>query len=335
MTDIQVTVVTLYPGHAAEEVEKQVTIPVEIAVSGIPHSVRLFSHTQFGLSSTYITFDDEVDNYFARQQVIERLQSVDLPEGIHPELAPLVQPDWRDIPRLLEIRQVQLDGSAGHRGLGCRTESEACARRRRRGFSRRIDQAVPGDPRTDADEVLCGVFQQVFEALERSNMNAGGGYIEQGEQQFIIRGVGLLRTAEDIRKCSCGAPGRSSADRGHRRCRIGAQQRQGMVGMDAKDDIVNGTILMRKGENPSVVLDGVKAKIAELNSSILPKGVELVPYYDRAWLIDSTLKTVFKNLAEGALLVCLVLFFFLGRIAARCDRCRSSFPYRFWPHSSD
>src|SRR6266478_7501998 len=89
VTDVQVTVITLYPGHAPEEVEKQVTIPLEIALSGLPHSVRVFSHTQFGLSSTYITFDDEVDNYFARQQVLERLQSVDLPDGIHPDLAPL------------------------------------------------------------------------------------------------------------------------------------------------------------------------------------------------------------------------------------------------------
>src|SRR2546422_7464624 len=92
VTDVQVTVITLYPGHAAEEVEKQVTIPLEIGLSGLPHALRLFSHTQFGLSSTYITFDDEVDNYFARQQVLERLNSVDLPEGIHPELAPLSSP---------------------------------------------------------------------------------------------------------------------------------------------------------------------------------------------------------------------------------------------------
>src|SRR3954467_2488920 len=92
VTDIQVTVVTLFPGHAAEEVEKQVTIPLEIVLNGLPHSVRVFSHTQYGLSSTYITFDDEVDNYFARQQVLERLQTVDLPEGIHPELAPLSSP---------------------------------------------------------------------------------------------------------------------------------------------------------------------------------------------------------------------------------------------------
>ena len=92
VTDIQVTVVTLYPGHAAEEVEKQVSIPVEIALSGLPHSVRVFSHTQFGLSSTYVTFDDAVDNYFARQQVLERLNTLDLPEGIRPELAPLSSP---------------------------------------------------------------------------------------------------------------------------------------------------------------------------------------------------------------------------------------------------
>src|SRR5512141_2578503 len=92
VTDIQVTVVTLYPGHAAEEVEKQVTIPLEIALAGLPHALRVFSHTQFGLSSTYITFDDEADNYFARQQVLERLQSVDLPPGIKPELAPLSSP---------------------------------------------------------------------------------------------------------------------------------------------------------------------------------------------------------------------------------------------------
>src|SRR4029453_15410006 len=92
VTDIQVTVVTLYPGHAAEGVEKQETTPLKIAWSGLPHSVRVFSHTQFGLSSTYITFDDEVDNYFARQQVLERLNTLDLPDGIHPELAPLSSP---------------------------------------------------------------------------------------------------------------------------------------------------------------------------------------------------------------------------------------------------
>ncbi|MEZ5404199.1 MAG: CusA/CzcA family heavy metal efflux RND transporter [Bryobacteraceae bacterium] len=316
VTDIQVTVVTLYPGHAAEEVEKQVTIPLEIALSGIPHAVRLFSHTQFGLSSTYITFDDGVDNYFARQQVIERLQNADLPEGITPELAALSSPigeiyrvylkstkydamELRSIMDWVVVRNLKLvPGVADVIGRG--------------GFIKQY-QVAPDLTRMKSRGVT---LAQVFSALERGNLNAGGGYIEQGEQQFIIRGVGLLRTPEDIRKVVV-------AERGGVPVLIediaavntGYQQRQGMVGLDATDDIVNGTILMRKGENPSIVLAGVKEKIDELNRSILPKGVELVPYYDRAWLIGNTLSTVFKNLAEGAALVCLVLFLFLGRVA--------------------
>jgi heavy metal efflux system protein len=315
VTDIQVTVVTLYPGHAAEEVEKQVSIPVEIAVSGIPHSVRVFSHTQFGLSSTYITFDDEVDNYFARQQVLERLQTVDLPEGIHPDLAPLSSP-------IGEIYRVYLK-SDKYDSMDLRATMDWVVERNlklvpgvadvvARGGLIKQYQVVPDQTRMKSHGVT---VRQVFDALQRGNMNAGGGYIEQGEQQFIIRGMGLLRTISDIRKVVVTERGGvpvlidDVAD-----VTIGAQQRQGLVGMDAKDDIVNATILMRKGENPSVVLDGVKAKIDELNQSMLPKGVELVPYYDRAWLIGSTLRTVFKNLAEGAVLVCLVLFIFLGRI---------------------
>ncbi len=315
VTDIQVTVVTLYPGHASEEVEKQVSIPVEIAVSGMPHAVRVFSHTQFGLSSTYITFDDGVDNYFARQQVIERLQSVDLPEGIHPELAPLSSP-------IGEIYRVYLK-SDKYDSMDLRALMDWSVVRNlklvpgvadvvSRGGLIKQYQVVPDQTRMKSHAVS---IKQLFDALERSNMNAGGGYIEQGEQQFIIRGVGLLRTVDDIRKVVVaerrGVPVLIEDIAG---VTIGNQQRQGIVGMDDKDDIVNGTILMRKGENPSDVLEGVKAKIDQLNSSILPKDVQLVPYYDRAWLIGSTLRTVFKNLGEGALLVCLVLYIFLGRV---------------------
>jgi heavy metal efflux system protein len=315
VTDIQVTVVTLYPGHAAEEVEKQVTIPVEIALSGLPHSVRVFSHTQFGLSSTYVTFDDAVDNYFARQQVLERLNSLDLPDGIHPQLAPLSSP-------IGEIFRVYLK-SDRYDATELRSIEDWVVERNlklvpgvadvvsRGGFIKQY-QVAPDLMRMKSHGVT---LHQIFAALEAGNMNAGGGYIEQGEQQFIIRGVGLLRSLEDIRNVvvteHAGVPvligDVAQVGTGH-------QQRQGIVGMDNQDNIVNGTILMRKGENPSVVLEGVKAKIEELNRSILPKGVQLVPYYDRAWLIDNTLKTVFKNLTEGALLVCLVLFLFLGRV---------------------
>jgi cobalt-zinc-cadmium resistance protein CzcA len=316
VTDIQVTVVTLYPGHAAEEVEKQITIPIEIALVGLPHSLRVFSHTQFGLSSTYITFDDAVDNYFARQQVLERLHTVELPPGIEAELAPLTSP-------IGEIYRIYLKSDA-YDATELRTIEDWVVARHlkmvpgvadvvtRGGFIKQY-QVVPDLTRMKARGVS---MQKVFAALERGNMNAGGGYIEQGEQQFIIRGVGLLRTESDIRNVvvaeTSGVPV-LIGDVGT--VTTGFQQRQGMVGMDEKDDIVNGTVLMRKGENPSIVLEGVKAKIEELNSSILPKGVRVEPYYDRAWLIGNTLRTVFKNLGEGALLVCLVLFLFLGRVA--------------------
>ena len=306
---------TLFPGHAAEEVEKQVTIPLEIVLSGLPHSVRIFSHTQFGLSSTYITFDDEVDNYFARQQVLERLQSVELPDGIHPELAPLSSP-------IGEIFRVYLKSDTLD-AMELRSIEDWVVERNlklvpgvadvvsRGGYIKQY-QVVPDITRLKSYKLT---MQQVFQALQKGNMNAGGGYIEQGEQQFIIRGVGLLRSPADIGNVVIaehqGVPVLLSDIAA---VTTGYQQRQGMVGMNAQDDIVNGTILMRKGENPSLVLEGVKAKIEELNTSILPKGVQLVPYYDRSWLIDNTLKTVFKNLGEGALLVCLVLFLFLGRI---------------------
>ena len=314
VTDIQVTVVTLFPGHAAEEVEKQVTIPLEIALSGIPHSVRLFSHTQFGLSSTYITFDDEADNYFARQQVLERLQSVDLPDGIKPELAPLSSP-------IGEIYRVYLK-SDKYSPTELRAIEDWVVERNlklvagvadvvsRGGFIKQY-QVAPDLTKMKAHGVTT---QQLFAALGRGNLNAGGGYIEQGEQQFIIRGVGLLRSPADIKNVVVAARKGVPVLVGDvAEVDTGFQQRQGMVGMNDQDEIVNGTILMRKGENPSIVLEGVKAKIDELNRSVLPKGVQLVPYYDRAWLIDNTLKTVFKNLGEGALLVSLILFLFLSK----------------------
>src|SRR5262249_44567362 len=137
----------------------------------------------------------------------------------------------------------------------------------------------------------------MFDALGRGNTNAGGGYIEQGQQQLIIRGIGLLRSQEDICNVVVSEKGGVPILIGDvANVTTGFQQPQGLVGMDARDDVVNGTVLMRKGENPSVVLEDVKAKIAELNKSILPKGVEIVPYYDRADLISHTLTTVFENL---------------------------------------
>src|SRR5215471_6238541 len=316
VTDTQVQVITLFPGRAAEEVEKQVTIPIEIGLSGIPHSVRLFSHTQFGLSFIAVTFDDAVDAYFSRQQVLERLRDVDLPTGVEPELGPLATP-------IGEIYRYRIKGDLSPTEM--RTIQDWTV-------SRQL-KTVPGV----ADVVTYGGFmmqyqvepdfarmkaygitlQQLFTALDRGSANAGGGYLERGEQQYLIRGIGLLRSADDIGNIVVTErSGTPLLVKDISTIETGGVPRQGLSGQDKEDDIVTGLVLMRKGENPSVVLQDLKLKIDALNSSVLPAGVQIVPIYDRTWLIDTTLHTVFRNLAEGALLVTAVLLVFLGSIRA-------------------
>jgi cobalt-zinc-cadmium resistance protein CzcA len=160
-------------------------------------------------------------------------------------------------------------------------------------------------------------FQNLLEALGRGNANAGGSYVSQGSQQFAIRGIGLLKSAEDIGQIVVTSRnGTPILIRDIAQVKVGAVPRLGTVGQDTDDDIVTGIIVMRKGENPSEVLKGIKVKVDELNSRTLPKGVQIVPFYDRTWLMDKTLSTVFKNLVEGALLVSLVLYIFLSNIRA-------------------
>ena len=317
VTDTQVTVITLYPGRAAEEVEKQVTIPLEVVLAGMPNTVRMFSHTQFGLSFIILTFDDRANAYFARTQVSERLREAELPDGITPQLAPLSTP-------IGEVYRYRLKAD-GYDSRELRTLQDWVVMRQLK--------LVPGV----ADVVTLGgllkqyevnpdlaklryynvTLQQLFSSLERGNANAGGSYLEQGRQQYLIRGIGLLRSADDIGNVVVaernGVPVlvKHIAD-----VTIGSVPRQGIVGEDKDDDVVTGIVLMRKGENPSQVLLGVKEKIDFINASMLPKGVKAVAFYDRTWLIDKTLKTVFTNLTEGALLVTLVLLLFLGNLRA-------------------
>ena len=317
VSDVQATVVTLYPGRAPEEVEKQVTIPLEVALSGLPHSVRLFSHTQFGLSYIVITFDDNVTDYFARQQVAERLQQVDLPPGVQPQLGPLST-------AIGEIYRFRLKGE-GYSSRDLRTLEDWVVERQLR-----MAPGVAGitsmggliktyeiNPDLARLKYFNVTLQQLFAAVGRGNSNVGGSKIERGSQQFFIRGIGLLRSIDDIGNIVLTSHnGTPVLVKDVATIALGALPREGIVGQDNDDDIVNGIVLMRKGENPSDVLKSVKERVALLNQSILPKGVQLVPYYDRTWLIDTTLHTVFHNLAEGAMLVTLVLLLFLGNLRA-------------------
>ena len=318
VSDIQVNVIALYPGHAAEEVEKQVTIPIEVAMSGMPNSVRMFTHTQFGLSFMMITFNDKPSDKEARQQVFERLRGIDLPPGVTPDVAPLST-------SIGEIFRFRVQGD--HMSPRQLRETEEWV----------VEKALKKVPGV-ADVVSMGgsikqyevnpdlsrmrdtkiTLNQLFGALSRANANAGGGAVEQGRQQFLVRSLGLFRTSADIEQVVIGDNGKGVPVlvRDVARVSVANAPVQGVVGQDDADDIVNGIVLMRKGENPSEVLKGIKQTFAELSVSGLPAGVRLVPYYDRQWLIEKTLHTVFGNLVEGALLVTIVLLLFLGNLRA-------------------
>jgi cobalt-zinc-cadmium resistance protein CzcA len=317
VSDTQVNVIALYPGRAPEEVEKQVTIPLEVALNGLPNQVRLFSHTQFGLSFLMLTFDDRANDYFARQQVLERLRTADLPPGVEPQIAPLSTA----IGEVLRYRLVAPD----YNPRELRTLQEWTIERQLKMVPGVADVVSMGgsiktyevNPDLVRMKSLGVGLQELLQALGRGNANVGGSKIDQGEQQYLIRGIGLLRSQADIEDVVIAAhDGTPICVKDVATVQVSAMPREGVVGRNEDDDVVVGVVLMRKGENPSAVLAAVKERIALLNTTQLPPGVRITPFYDRTWLIETTLGTVFKNLAEGAGLVALVLLLFLGNLRA-------------------
>jgi len=317
VSDTQVTVISLFPGRAAEEVEKQVTIPVEVALSGIPNAVRVFSHTQFGLSYIVVTFNDAATDYFARAQVTERLRDADLPDGVKPQLGALSS-------AIGEVYRYRL--RAEHLNSHQLRELQDWVMERQLktvpgvadvvsfGGSAKTYEVQPDLTRMRDRKIT---LAQLLTALQKSNANAGGGYVEHGQQQFLIRGIGLLRGADDIESVVVAEnKGVPVLVRDIARVAIGAVPRKGVAGQDDDDDIVYGLVLMRKGENPSVVLRAVKQKVDAIKATMLPPEARIAPFYDRSWLIGKTLRTVFTNLVEGALLVAVVLYLFLANLRA-------------------
>ncbi len=317
VTDTQVTVIALYPGRAAEEVEKQVTLPIVVALSGLPNAIRVFSHTQFGLSFTVVTYDDDAKVNEVRQQINERLRGVDLPPGVEADIAPNATP-------VGEIMRYRVRGD-GLTTTELRGIEDWTVERQLRQVPGVADVVAIGgfikqyEVQPDLDKLRAYklTLQNLLEALGRGNANAGGSYVAQGAQQYAIRGIGLLKSPDDIGRIVVSAHGGTPVlVRDLATVTIGAVPRLGVVGQDLEDDVVTGIVVMRKGENPSVVLKGVKEKIAMLNDRGMPPGVKIVPFYDRTWLMGKTLSTVFRNLVEGALLVSLVLYIFLSNFRA-------------------
>ena len=312
VTNLQVNIITLFPGQAAEEVERQVTIPLERGLSALPKAIDLRSISVFGLSTVIVTFDDEVDMYFARQVVTERLRQVDLPDGVVPVLGPQITP-------LGEVYQFTVDGG-GKSPTELRTLLDWTIVPYLKQVPGVADVVVLGGFRrethilVDPDRLKAHglTLTTVYDALSKSNANIGAGYIRHGQEQYIVRGLGLIRTPEDIKEVALSAEkGTPVRIRDVATLVEAHTPRQGAVGRGTNTEAIEGFVLMRRGENPSVVLDLVRQKVDRLNNGILPERTKIVPFIDRTTFVQRTLHTVRTNLLEGALLVAGVVWLFL------------------------
>ena len=312
VTNVQVGVITQAPGLAPEEVERQITQPLERELNGTPGLTALRSESYFGLSMINLVFDDNANSFNSRAEVSQRLPQANLPNGVTPEMAP----DYTPLGKVFYYR-LQSDK---HTLAQLRTEQEW--------HVVRVLKQVQGV----ADVVSIGGFVKEFhvevdpeklyslglslddvsDALSKSNRNVGGGLMRRGEQSFIIRGIGLLRTPQEIQDVVVAMRGKAPVTIGDvARVVQSHTPRQGSVGMDDQNDVVQGIVLLKRGANPSIVLDDIHAKVEELNSGGLPEGMKMVTNYDRSDLVGHTLKTVQHNLLFGATLIVAVLWLFL------------------------
>jgi cobalt-zinc-cadmium resistance protein CzcA len=319
VTNVSFQVITLFPGHAAEEVEKLVTIPIENEMNGIPHRTSIRSVSQFGLSQVTLVFEDGTDNEFVRNQAMQHLQVVSLPPGAQANLSPNATP-------VGEIFRYTLQAPKGYPKVELKALEDWVVERQFRTVPGVVDVNGFGGPTKQYQVLIDPVklksygitLNQVFTALSNGNRNAGGSYIEHGPELYIVRGLGFVQSLEDIRAIAVdtrgGTPIRIS-DVGT--VQIGEQLRLGRVGRCVpgsadENDAVEGIVILRRGENVLDVLKRVRAKAADINEHYLPPGVKLVAFYDRTDLTQRTLHTARKNMIEGISLVLLVLILFLG-----------------------
>ena len=318
VTNVQVQVLTAAPSLAPLEIERQITFPVEVAMSGLPDIVEIRSVSKFGLSAVTIVFDDSVDTYFARQLVLERLSDAreQIPENIgSPEMGPIST-------GLGEVYQYELKSSDGsYDATALRTIQDWNVRRQLLGVpgateinsfgGKKKQYQVRLNPEKMQSYGL--TLRDVFASVSANNANVGGAYIEKGSEQYLLRGIGLVEKPEDIENIvvKTGKEGVPIYVRDVAEVVQGATVRQGAVTANGEGEIVAGIVLMLKGENSRTVVERVKERVEQIKKS-LPKGVELVPFYDRTELVDRTIYTVVKNLVEGAILVIIVLILLLG-----------------------
>ncbi|MGX9986520.1 efflux RND transporter permease subunit [Soonwooa purpurea] len=313
VTNTQIVIITQWNGRSAEEVERFVTTPIELAMSPVQKKTSVRSTTMFGLSIVKILFDDGVEDTFARNQVNNQLRTVNLPDGAEPEVQPPYGPTGeifrytlesktKDSRELLTIQNWIVDRAL--RGVPGVADINVFG-----GQDRIFELSI--DPRRLDKYNLTPL--QVYDAVTKSNLNVGGDVIEKNGQAYVVRGIGLLKSISDIGNITIendnGNPilVKNVAD-----VIESAMPRVGQASLNNQPDVVEGIVVMRKGENPREVLVGVKTKIKELNEKILPKGVKMVTFYDRDTLMDFTTHTVMHNLIEGIVLVTLIVLIFMA-----------------------
>lgn len=309
-----VTVITPFTGRAPEEVERQVTVPIELAMGSVPRLAVIRSRTIFGLSVVQLIFEEGVENYFARQRVQERLAAIPLPPGVQPELGPLATAYG-------EIYRYELTSNGLHDLMELRTLNDWVVIPRLQRMPG-VAEVINFGGQVKQFTLVLQAFQlehygltlkDVVSAIETNNANAGGSVLRRGDMSFVIRGRGSFQTVADIESTVINTIGGTPIyvrDVAH----VGLEPMlpNGIFSKDQTDETVEGIVLMRRGENPSRVLDGVKAEIARLNSESLPDGVAITPFYDRTFLVTSTLGTVRHSILTGITLVVLTLLIFLG-----------------------
>src|SRR5579883_2712003 len=326
VADNYVDIITQWPGISAEQIEQQVTIPLETAMNGIPHVVHLRSFSLFGLSDLKLIFDDAEQDSWNRERVLERLSQVTLPPGV----TPMMGTDWSPVGQIyfftLHSTNPEYDV------MELKSLEDWVVEKNLKAVPDVVDVASFGGPtreyqvRVDPEKLIAYglTLAQVEQTLANNNANAGGSFIESGLQQINVREVGLIGNAQDIDNAvimsKAGTPIRvkdiAVVSQGPK-IRLGqfgrAIHREDGVIVD-NDDVVSGIVLMRKGANADAAIRGAEAKVNELNDRILPKGVKIVPFIDRSDLVHYTTHTVLHNLTEGMILVVLILFLFLGNI---------------------
>lgn len=313
VTNTKVTIITQWAGRSAEEVEKFITIPIEIAMNPVQKKTDIRSTTLFGLSVINVMFEDRVDDFTARQQVYNLLNDADLPEGVTPEVQPLYGPTG-------EIYRYTL--RSDRRSVrDLKTIQDWVIERNLRSVSGVADiVSFGGEVKTF--EVSVNPHQlinygitslELYDAIAKSNINVGGDVITKSSQAYVVRGIGLINDLDELRnivvKNINGTPilVKNLADV-HESC----LPRLGQVGRMDENDVVQGIVVMRKGENPGEVIANLKDKIEELNQNVLPEDVRIIPFYDREDLVNLAVKTVTHNLIEGILLVTFIVLIFMA-----------------------